>query len=88
MSYGPGYACATCSTMLRPRKNDITVHVTMSDGQPYQIWSADLWECPKCGTQVVLGYGQHAWAEHYQPDFARHLGDVDITINGKLEALP
>jgi len=88
MSMGPGYACANCKTMLRPRKNDVCVHVTMNDGRPYQLWQADLWECPDCGWQAVLGYGQSAWAEHYQPDFGKYLAQVDITINGELKALP
>ena len=78
--------------MLRPRKNDITVLITMDDGRPYKLWQADLWECPDCGHQVILGYGQSHWAEHYEPDFdeqlqkARNRGTV-LTINGKLKGL-
>lgn len=87
MSYGPGYACADCSTIMRPRKNDVCVHITMDDGRPYQLWQADLWECPDCGKQVILGYGMKAWAEHYEPDFEKHLNKVDFTINGKLKGL-
>ena len=87
MSFGPGYACAGCKTLLRPRKNDVCVHITMDDGRPYQLWQADLWECPDCGAQTILGYGQEHWAEHYEPDFARHMKSADITINGQSKIL-
>lgn len=87
MILGPGYACAQCFTILRPRENDVCVHITMEDNRPYQLWQADLWECPDCGMQVILGYGEHAWAEHWQPDFPHFLGGVDFTINGKQKEL-
>jgi hypothetical protein len=61
----------------------------MSDGvQPYKIWAADLWECPDCGHQVILGYGVHAIAEHYQDGFAHYLNDVTHTIIGCPKGLP
>lgn len=87
MSAGPGYACAGCKVLLRPRKNDVTVLITASFG-PYQIWQADLWECPECSQQVILGYGMKPWAEHYQPDFKDHLAGVDFTIDGISKELP
>ena len=87
MSLGPGYVCVQCSTFLRPRKNDVCVHITMVDGRDYQLWQADLWECPDCSNQVILGYGAQNWAEHYEPDFKDMLCKVDFTINGQLKAL-
>ena len=87
MSYGPRYVCVECKTILRPRKNDVCVHITMTDGSDYQLWQADLWECPDCGNQVILGYGAQCWSEHYQPDFKSYLDKVDFTINGKIKAL-
>ena len=86
MSYGPGYACASCKTMLRPRTNEIYVAVE-SDGQAYQIWCADLWECPDCGTQIILGYGQRPLSENYQDGFEKYLKMVTHNIDGKLKAL-
>lgn len=92
MSIGPGYVCVGCKTYLRPRKDDIVVLVEMEDGRPYQLWSADLWECPDCGAQVVLGYGQHQWAEHYELDFEEQLQKarargVVVTVRGPLKPL-
>ena len=89
MSYGPGYACVPCKTYLRPRKNDIYVLQTMDDiGTPYKIWNADLWECPTCGTQVILGYGVNHISEHYEPEFASWMKQVTHTIIGNLKTLP
>ena len=88
MSLGPGYGCVPCKTYLRPRKNDIYVLTTMSDGKPYQIWNADLWECPDCGQQVILGYGMHAISEHYMDGFDTWMAEVTHTIEGSLRGLP
>ena len=87
MSFGLGYVCVPCKTFLRPRKNDVCVHITMDDGSNYQLWQADLWECPDCGTQSLLGYGANNWAEHYEPDFEDYLDKVDFTINGQCKVL-
>jgi len=59
----------------------------MNDGSDYQLWQADLWECPDCGNQVILGYGAQCWSAHWQSDFKSHLDKVDFTINGKIKAL-
>ena len=81
-------SCAQCLTQFRPRENDVCVHITMSDDRPYQLWQADLWECPDCGCQVLLGFGQKHWAAHFEPTFQKYLAGVDYTINGKLKVLP
>lgn len=87
MSIGPGYACVPCKTYLRPRKNDIYVLETMSSDEPYRIWNADLWECPDCGHQVILGYGTNHISEHYEPEFASWMKQVTHTILGNLRGL-
>jgi len=48
--------------MFRPSDHD--------EPQAYQIWDADLWKCPKCGYEIVTGFGQHPIAEHWQKDGA------------------
>jgi hypothetical protein len=73
---------------LRPRKNDIYVLTERGDGLPYQVWNADLWECPDCGHQVILGYGQSHCSEHYETDFKTWLSMVTHTIKGQLKGLP
>ena len=92
MSVGAGYACVPCQTYIRPRENGIYVLETYDDGinpfGPYKVWLADLWECPDCGHQVILGYGQHAISEHYQDEFPTYLNMVTHTIKGCPRGLP
>jgi hypothetical protein len=44
---------------------------------PYKLWVGDLWECPDCLTQIIIGTGQHPVAEHYESDFARKVTEYD-----------
>ncbi len=82
-------ACVPCATYLRPRKNGIVVLETFEDGEkPYKIWMADLFECPKCGHQMIDGFGAEAWGEHYEADFADKLKEVTHTIRGCPLPLP
>lgn len=37
--------------------------------QPYKLWVGDLWECPGCSAQIVVGNGANPLAEHFHPDY-------------------
>jgi hypothetical protein len=37
---------------------------------PSKLWVGDLWACPDCGAQIIVGVNQNPLAEHYQPEFA------------------
>ncbi len=41
--------------------------------QPYKIWSADLWECPDCGHQLISGWGQQPQAERHHDGFGEQV---------------
>ena len=86
MSFGPGMACVTCSTLLRPRKNEIYVLITDGDN-PYQIWMADLWECPDCGQQIAAGYGRQPVSVRHMDNFESEMKNVTHTISGKMRSL-
>jgi len=87
VNFGPGWGCAPCKTKLRPRKNEIIVEETFEDGRPYRVWAADLWECPDCGHQLILGYGKEPLAEHFEDNFETEHARVTHTLNGKVKAL-
>jgi predicted RNA-binding Zn-ribbon protein involved in translation (DUF1610 family) len=61
----PSDVCVKCGVFLRPKTNGVGV-LLMADFGPYQLWLADVVECPECGCQVIRGYGQHRIAEHYE----------------------
>jgi hypothetical protein len=62
MSHLP--VCATCKRALRCKKNSYAV----IDGNG--LWHADLWECPGCDLEVVLGFAPEPMMEPYDPRFA------------------
>ena len=69
--------CARCEIEMRPKENDVRVIDWFSEPpKPYQIWCADLWICPKCGVELVIGFGNRAFAEHYEEGFEDGLKNV------------
>ena len=62
--------CVKCNCELRPEKNGVGV-LEMADFGPYQVFDADLWKCPKCGLEVVGGFGCGPIAAHYEETFQR-----------------
>ncbi len=69
--------CSHCDVEMRPHKNDIVVvdyaHVPP---QPYQLWSADEWACPKCGYCMIVGFGDGPYIRHFEPLFAERLAAI------------
>ncbi len=77
--------CVPCERFYRPKKNgfsflegmpnQITARSTIKAGKnspgwvPYKLWQGDIWECPDCGAQIVVGTGLLPIAEHYQQEF-------------------
>jgi hypothetical protein len=65
----PRPICVKCQTDFRPHNNDVVAIETMNGGEDYKAWCADLWKCPSCGEEIIIGFGKDAFAEHYQNDF-------------------
>jgi hypothetical protein len=87
MSIGK-FGCVECSTWSRCRKNTVYVIETYEDGvRPYQVWMADLHECPKCCRQIVCGFGTKAISVEYMSDFQSYLDRATITISGCPQSL-
>ena len=70
----PRMVCRGCLRFLKPKKNGIMLEEGRPLGGgawgPYKPWMADLWACPGCGAEIVAGFGQGPFAEHYQPTYA------------------
>jgi hypothetical protein len=70
---------------MRCRENDFMFLEGMPDGsvpatrlasgkgrsgwKPYKLWAGDLYECPDCHAQTIVGVAMRPIAEHYQPEF-------------------
>lgn len=76
--------CVACECFFRPRKNGYYFIEGMpkqtlaprgkgndDHWRPYKLWSGDLWECPNCHVQIVVGTAIHPVAEQHEPSFAR-----------------
>jgi hypothetical protein len=58
---------------LRPEKNGVGVLDLDDTGRDYELFDADLWRCPKCGIEVVGGFGTGPIAGHYKNDFQKRI---------------
>jgi hypothetical protein len=67
--------CAKCHIELHCKQNG--VYVMEYAGQlPYKLWEADLWDCPGCGAEIVVGFGSKPLAEHYQMAFGAYVASI------------
>lgn len=69
--------CAKCGVELFPKKNGVGCldYAYFGEGEEqkaeeYQIWDADLWECPKCHCQIVTGFGFEPIDIHHNESFS------------------
>lgn len=57
--------CKKCNCELRPETNGVGV-LDMAKFGPCDLWDADLWKCPKCGIEVVGGFGNSPISGHWE----------------------
>lgn len=57
--------CAACQVEMHPERSGVGI-LDMADYGPVELWDADLWECPKCGFQIVSGFGNKPISRHYE----------------------
>lgn len=89
--------CVPCRRFYRPAKNG-TYFVEAKPKvngappgleapemwQPYKLWSGDLWACPSCNAEIIVGTGFNNISQDYMPDFEAKIkafGAAVITIN-------
>ncbi len=78
--------CVPCQRFYRPKHNGYAFlegmpsHNGAKPGKaepeswsPYKLWMGDLWACPDCGSEIVVGTGLNPIAEHYQITFANEV---------------
>jgi DNA-directed RNA polymerase subunit RPC12/RpoP len=67
--------CTMCNKRMHP--NSAVTAIEMADFGPYKLWHADEYECDKCGTRVLAGFAQRAYAEHFQSRFPELLKQAE-----------
>ena len=73
--------CRACQIEMHPEHNGVGV-LDMSDYGPDDLWEADLWKCPKCGHEIVSGFGSSPISSHYKGEQFQELVQAyrDYTI--------
>jgi hypothetical protein len=62
--------CPVCEIWMKNHKSGAIVEEAMTKGgAPYKLWSGDMYECPQCLGTVIVNFGAHPIAEHFQPDY-------------------
>lgn len=78
----PKMVCVECQTQLDIKKNGVYVVEMFNKPQtPYKIWSADLWYCKQCQTEIVAAFGEKCLSEHYESDFQEFLERIKNQTN-------
>ena len=59
--------CVKCNREMKPERNGVGC-LDMTDFSPYAVWDSDLWKCPTCGYEILVGFGKDAiaWAKECQ----------------------
>ncbi len=82
----PAPVCVSCLKFMKPRTNGIIVEErmpthrpdpTQTDWGPYKLWEADLWQCPRCKQQIIMGWGRQAFAEHHEDDYSDKVNKIE-----------
>ena len=68
--------CVKCNTEFLPEKNGVVVVDTASFGD-YKAWAADMYECPSCHAQIVVGFPTDSYFEHFEDGFAGHVKTME-----------
>jgi hypothetical protein len=81
--------CVPCERFMRPKKlgyyflEGMPTHAhDGSQGKhsagwaPYKLWAGDLYHCPDCGAQTIVGTGRAPISEHYLDDFPRLVDEL------------
>jgi len=69
--------CVRCQVEFRQIRSGVAVIDMFSQPpRPYQIWMADLFECPVCKARIVSGFGRNPLAQHFEPNFAQWLQEA------------
>ncbi len=77
------YVCTKCHVELKCSKTGVLVEELTDQGEPYKVWSCDLFKCPKCGAEIAGRFGDSPIAEHYQVDYMRWASKATLHFGAK-----
>lgn len=60
--------CPDCEIEMRPAQVGVGVEAMSVKGS-YQLFMADLYECPACLIRILGAFGQEPLTEHFDPGY-------------------
>lgn len=79
MPHIPAAICVPCAREYRPKKNGFEV-LMLTRGKPYYQVSSDMWECPGCGHQICIGFGQAPYWQNFMQERTTVIPDLRATF--------
>jgi DNA-directed RNA polymerase subunit RPC12/RpoP len=59
--------CVQCQREMKMADMGVTVvYLYSQPPEPYQAYAADLYKCPECGAEVIVGTGERPFWEQWQ----------------------
>jgi predicted RNA-binding Zn-ribbon protein involved in translation (DUF1610 family) len=89
--------CVPCRRVFRPLQTGVRFEERMllggANGEPehwapYRLWAADIYACPKCGTQIVTGLSKAPIAVSHEPDYGERAARVCLSIDDPYGVIP
>lgn len=86
--------CVGCQRFYRPKKNGFYFIEGKPIGgslvpaglvapelwEPYKLWIGDLWSCPDCSNEIIVGTGMNPVSQCYKPDFKETVKAFDASL--------
>lgn len=85
--------CVKCERFYQPKRNGIFFEEGMptKNGalpgkdepdawESYKLWCGDLWYCPNCDHELIVGVGHAPISEHYKPEYRQFVKERNATL--------
>lgn len=69
MPHIPRAICVECLSEMKCEENGVQVEMLLKDESPYYKVYADKWKCPYCGKEILIGFAEHPYMEHFELDY-------------------
>ena len=86
MTYIPKAVCIKCKTILLVKTNDIILNVKVKgENRHYYSVSADLYCCPVCQVEIIMGFAMEPFCHNVQLDENDRLPQFENQIQTTIE---
>lgn len=60
--------CPQCQKEMMCERVGVIVEEHREGGQPYKIWSADLYKCYECQKEIITAFSDRPLAQHFEEE--------------------